>query len=202
MDSRHSAFFFKGEMQRVLQNLAEVSGAQRAPASSLLSRLLNSDPRARIKSVADAEKMLAGSVPNDQVDAARWLASCELTPADHDQVIGLLRPHLMEPDGHTREPFVHAFAYWAEAADIDDLAGVVDYPETVSGISGQEDCWADAVIGLLRLSPDAALKATKQRVSAFFFRTKLSGLLTPIAVGINDETVYARQLKALVDNSH
>jgi len=39
-------------------------------------------------------------------------------------------------------------------------------------------------------------------VSYFFFRTSLSGQLAPIATGINDETIYARQLKALVDNAH
>jgi hypothetical protein len=202
MDSRHTAFFFKGEMQKVLQVLAEVSGPQRIPASQLLNTLLNSDPRAKIKTVADAEKMLAGSVPSQQVDAAKWLASCELTPNDQDQVIALLRPHLQEPDGHVREPFVHAFAYWAEAANVDDLVGVVDTPDTVTGISGHEDCWADAVIGLLRLNPDAALKATNKRVSVFFFRAKLSSLLTPIATGISDETIYARQLKAVADNTH
>jgi len=202
MDSRHSAFFFKGEMQKVLQNLAEVSGSQRLPASQLLGKLLNSDANAKIKTVADAENLLAGSVPAQQVEAARWLYTCEITPADHDKVISLLKPHLMEPEGNTREPFVHAFAYWAEAADVTDLAGVVDYPETVSGLTGQENCWADAVIGLLRISPDAALTATKKRVSYFFFRTSLSGQLAPIATGINDETIYARQLKALVDNAH
>ena len=105
---------------------------------------------------------------------AAWLAAADVDAAGRTKVLAALKPHLNDSDSATRKPFVQAYAHWATKEQVPDLRGVIDVPEKVEGLSGQEACWAAATVGLVRLDPDRATDALEKRIDVFFYRVECS----------------------------
>jgi len=182
MESRTDNFFFRTGMASSLTTLTELNDQSQPAAYGMLKQL---DPANQIVqlSVPDAEDLLRSDSAKDRTKGAECLAHAVVDGPDRSDVIALLKPHVMGSNGHARLPFVMAFAHWATAGDVPTLKGIVGYPATVTGISGHEDCWAAATVGLARLDPAAAQDAVRSREGAFFYTESLRRCLEPVAQG-------------------
>ncbi len=183
-----------GESPANIAQLSGEPGATTQPLSTTRPDFTAIRARARqierdslgVTSIAQAEQLLGTDVISDQVRAAKWLANEPIAAGEQSKVIGLLKHHLNDRDPMVRLPFVQAFAQWASIGEIADLSAVLDRPAQISRGDGQpigqhEQCWASAVIGLLRLDPTAATQATDKRISSFFFRAALQNKLSEIS---------------------
>jgi hypothetical protein len=148
----------------------------------------------QIQSVSDAVTLIAGDDGNARRLAAEWLTKADVDDARRSAVLQAIKPRLNEADTKVRWPLVQAYAHWSEAAQVSDLVAVVDFPEKVEGLTGQERCWGAAVAGLVRLDADAAEKCIDRRIDNFFFRVDTSSALKPLAEGNGPEHEAAARL--------
>jgi hypothetical protein len=129
---------------------------------------------------------------------AKGLAKLDADPLQRTAVLAALKPFLNQPLADARLPFVQAFAHWASRDQVPDLLGVVDFPQTVQGLTGQERVWAAAVVGLVRLDPDAADRAIDRRIDDFFFRHDCETALKPLAENdVPQRAIAARLVEKL-----
>ncbi len=121
-------------------------------------------------SIANQLSKLNDDDAGAQVNAADLLAM--IPPADDQRsaVLAGLVLHLFSDDTRLRLACVNAYSHWATAADVPVLKKVVASPPHAKDLDGSPNCWAAAVMGLLRLDPAEAQTAMQSRTSDFFFR--------------------------------
>jgi hypothetical protein len=180
MEQRIGDFFYRTNLTGALTELTAENGTSQPAAFDLLKQLDPGNEAVQL-SVSDAVALLRSDSAGDRTRGANALAHAVVSTTDRAAVLALLKPHLMGNSGRARLPFVQAFAHWATQQDVPTLASVVAYPATVSGLTGHEDCWAAATVGLSRLDPQIALEAAKSRGGVFFYRASLHRFLEPIA---------------------
>jgi hypothetical protein len=197
---RQGDFFFRVGMTQALNELCADTGPAQPDAFDMLYNLDKSDVTQM--SLDEAISLLKNDAAGDKVRGAQALAIAVLRPDHKDAVLQGLQPHLMGNNGHARLPFVQAFSHWATPQEIPTLQAIIAYPTTVSGISGHEDCWAAATVGLLRLDPQAAAEAMHSRADAFFYRTSLHHDLESIAKGNGPNAAIASWLLSQIGDDN
>jgi hypothetical protein len=133
------------------------------------------------QTAADAAAHVTAEDPDMQIKAVTWLADHRVDPAQHELVISGLRDRVNTlSDPGRRLTYVRAFARYADASDIPDLMAIIEYPEEVERMSGQEACWAAALAGIVRIGDaEAAHAALKRRLESFFFKGSAKTALQP-----------------------
>lgn len=182
MQRRMGNFFFRTGLADLLSGLTAEDGPAQPAAYDLLTQLDPNNAAVQV-TVADAMALLQSDSASDRTKGASALAHAIVREQDRAKVLGMLRSHLNGRNGHARLPFVQAYARWATPQDVATLEQVIATPPTVSGISGHEDCWASATIGLARLDPKAASEAIASRSGAFLYRVTVQRFLDGLARG-------------------
>ena len=193
MGERVGNFFFRSDLTGALVTMTADNGPAQPKAFELLKQLDPSNAAVQL-SVADSIALLRSDAAADRTKGANSLAHAVIEPSEQATILGLLKPHLNGSNGRARLAFVQAFAHWATPGDVAALESVVASPATVSGISGHEDCWAAATIGLARLDPAAAATALKSRAGVFFYRAAVQRQLEFLAAGHSPSAAVASWL--------
>jgi hypothetical protein len=180
---RMDDFFFRDRTTLELQRMAEIEPAYSATAVELL-KLIDPDDKSVQMSVRDAVKMLASDSAAARTDAANALKIAPVTEQDRGAVLRLLSTHLQSADGRTRLPFVRAFVHWSDSTNAVDLQQIVAFPETAELNRGNEDCWAFAIGGLVRLNmANAAIDAYNSRVEDRMLNFAVTRVMEDLARG-------------------
>ena len=198
---RADAFFFRDAMGPILFAWAADSGPEQPVAYQILKALDPSNDGVQL-SISDALPLLQSDAASDRIRAAKSLACVPIDPSERADVMAALRPHLMGSNGGPRLAFVSAFAHWATAQDVPTLQAIIAYPQSVTGLTGHEDCWAAATAGLARLDVSAAADAVRSRSSYFLYRVDVHKCLEPIAHGCGPASQTAGWLINLVESGN
>jgi hypothetical protein len=139
--------------------------------------------------------------PDLQLKAVKWLGENPVDPAQRELVVNGIRGRVNKlSNGDRRLAYVKALARYADASTVADLSAVLDYPERVEGITGQERCWATALAALVRLGEaDAARAALDKRLGSFFFRNDAKNALKPFVEVDAPQAELARELIDRID---
>ena len=191
---RMNDFFFRSGATQELLKVAEFEPMYSATAVRLL-KLIDVDDQMVNTSVHDAETMLQSDSATIRSNGANSLAIAVIDAKERGNVLNLLKQHLQSPDGRSRLPFVRAFVHWADQTNVSDLQAIIAFPTVVKRNNGNEDCWAAAIAGLVRLNAATeAIDSYNSRADANFMNFAVSRLLDKLARGVGPEQPLAFDL--------
>jgi hypothetical protein len=151
-------------------------GKRNSPSVGVFALLLVALLETRAVAKSDDDSIAAQLTKLNDDDANAQITAADtltIIPPEDEQrpaVLAGLVTHLFSDDNRLRLACVNAYSHWATTSEIPVLKKVVAMPPHPKDLDGSPNCWASAVMGLLRLDEAQAATAMQSRAGDFFFR--------------------------------